>query len=194
MPTDEKTAPAVILPQTLTRNEVEFPLTLSTFGKLSPNAGQQYPHPDIKPTNVEHFVPFAGIDWVAKLLLRDVKREFADIWLDNIDEATGTINLDAWKAAALDFTEGVATLKDLQDEKNELSDRVQQITDMDEYVAPEGQEPTPAFLALQDEIKGIGNRIKSLNAQMKQIKAKYEAVVAKREAAKAAKAASAVAA
>jgi hypothetical protein len=146
MPDETVQAPApVILPKSLTRNEVEFPLALSTFGKLSPNAGQSYPHPDIKPTNVMEFIPFAGVDWVSKLLLRDVKREFADIWLDNIDDKTGTINMDAWKAAACDFTEGVATLKDLQDEKNELSDRVQAITDDDDYSWPEGTEPTPAY-------------------------------------------------
>lgn len=175
-------------PPSITRNGITKVLAEQTFGKRSDNAGKKFYAPEFSIGDFANDSVWTGADWFISMGNKAARRIFGEMHVDNIDEKTGLLNFDAWKIEAEDFTAGVVTLRELQEEVNDLVDQQSTLATGDKFGEVDSAgEPTADALEVNKAIVAITAKLRPLRVQMASIKQKYEAVVAKREAAKAAK-------
>lgn len=179
----------------ITRNEVVKELTPMPFGKKSDNFGKFFVAPVLTLANWENDVKWVGQDEVFDGLNRSLRTIFADIYVDNIDENTGILNMEAFLADCADFSAGVAKLDEINEQLDELQG-IQQTYAFDENFGAtvDGTDKTPlteAAQQLQQKITEVARKINPLRAKREVIKAKYAVRAEKRAAKKAAKEAAA---
>lgn len=166
------------------RNGVDLTLTSTVFGKKSKNnAGKPFffPNPNINDTN---FVTWMGEDVIVDYLRRDLRRDFADIYLDNIDEKTGILNEEKYLLECKNFDQGRVGLQALQDEVDRLTDINSAIYDK----MLELDTDSPEYAAAVEEMKTNQGLIKPYRQKIAAISAEYKERAAKRKAEEAAEA------
>lgn len=182
-------------PPVVIRNESSKTLSLTEFGKKSPNKGVPFFTPVFTADTFQEDVKWAGIDEVTATLNREYRGIFGDIFIDNRDEKTGDINWDALQADWADFTAGVQKLSDIEDEIETIQDKQNElINDPNFEMTEEGVAVTAEAVAIKKQMIENTVKIKALRAQREVISAKYAVRAEKRKANKAAKEAAAKAA
>lgn len=178
---------AAVTPPSITRNEVSKVLSEDSFGKNSKAKGQKFFTPKFTAAGIVDDSKWLGLDYIINVLNRTTRRVFADLYLDNIDDKTGKFDEVNWLKEATDFTEGVATLSDLQEEVDELTGKMQDIvTNETSGFGQTNEDGTYTELALQkeEEVKKLGLTLKPLRAQIAKIRATYKERLEKKEATK----------
>jgi hypothetical protein len=168
------------------RNGISFPFTWTSTGKKHKNPGVAYPMPLLKPSQLqtdENARTWYG-DMPDTIINRYFRAVYADIALDNFDEATGEINWATWTDAASEPNAGRTKIADLEAEVAEQIDITTALTDK-VFTMMENDSENPEIATLQSQIQNIlKNVVKPLRLKIADIKAKYDKIVAAREAKK----------
>ena len=165
----------------INRNGVDFTLSKSTTGKKHSVPGMDFWFPEVTDEQLKdpNVLQWFG-DVVANATNKVTRIIFTDLAIENTVD--GVLNIEAWKAAASDFTAGRAKIADLEQEVAEQVDITVALTDklmkLMEDSAPESE-----VLDMQNQIQNIvRNIIKPLRLKISDIKAKYAKIVEAREA------------
>lgn len=176
--------------QVIERNGVKKLLIVDEFGKKSNYKGIKFPRPEFSIGDFENDSKWCGLDWVVALMNKSARLIFGDLFVDDDYQKefseTGKYPWEKWKADAEAFTAGIAKLKDLMDDKEELVAQQQALVADPLFSLGEGEESTPAYVELTEKIKLLGKKIAPLTKQIADIRAKYAARIEKKEAAAAA--------
>lgn len=165
----------------VTRNGVTKTLTEQIFGKKSPHAGKKFPAPEFSSANIDEGIVWIGKEEVAAMASTYLRRIFADLYVDSVEENEGKFILEKFLEDAADFTAGVAKLSDLQEEIDQLL-TLQQTYVVDENFGATAEDgtPTPEAVALVQKMKEVSAKIKPLKIQIAGIKEVYKQRAAKR--------------
>ena len=169
---------------TVERNGVSFPFTWTSTGKKHKNPGVAYPMPLLKPSQLqtdENARIWYG-DMPDTIVNRFFRAVYADIALDNFDEASGEINWATWNDAASEPNAGRTKIADLEAEVAEQIDITTALTDK-VFDMMENDSENPQIQVLQQEIQStLKNIVKPLRQKIADIKAKYDKIVEARKA------------
>jgi len=181
----------------ITRNGLDKTFEQDNFGKRSKDhAGTAFYTPVLKAplvreieldgktqkvlTDIEDFI-WGGVEDLTNSINTSLRRQFAEIYLDNVDEKTGVFNEEQWKIDAADFAAGVERLSAIEDKLDALA--AEQVSIVDD---PNFGEDNAENTALQERLKALNSRVKPLRVTRATIEAKYKARAEKRAARKAA--------
>lgn len=84
------------------------------------NKDKEYPAPAISAETLDEDIKWLGRDTVVSWLQTLCKRAAQEIWLDNLDPATGEVNVPKFLAELAEFTSVSLKLADLKDKYDEL--------------------------------------------------------------------------
>jgi len=172
----------------ITRNGITLACVEDAFGKQSNTPGRKFFKVELDLAKSEHQTWF-GLDNLTSMTNRYIRKEFAAIHNDNVDEKSGEFNFDQWLADATDFTAGVAKLSELEEQLDSLQVLQQNYAlDANFGATDDNGEKTPEAVELENKIREVAKRIKPLRTQKAAIEAKYAAAAAKRKAKEAASA------
>lgn len=170
-------------PLSITRNNTSLTLTPKQFGKKSKNSGAWYQTPEISPASFETIVPWFGTQFVCDVINKASRLIGQDIYLGNISETDGKLDGVKYAAELTDFTEGIAKLGDLEEDKEELEIQLAAAVNDPLFTETDDNDvATEASKTLQVEAKRIGSLIKPIRKQIAAIEAKYALRSAARKA------------
>jgi hypothetical protein len=168
-----------------TKDEIGKALTLTSWGKTSPNKGKEFWCPDVTIEDWEEWVKWFGIENIIGPLRRSARAIFGDISLDKtVLNDDGTVNEVAIMAMWEDFTSGGAKKGEIEDELDSLQEtQAKYVLDNDDYGAtnPDGT-PTEAAVKLNELITNLNKKVRSLKKQLAEINERSDKRVAARKA------------
>lgn len=182
-PSPVKTA-EVATPPTISRNGVDKLFVQDQFGKNSPNAGVKFFKPEVTIATLIDDLKWIGDSYTVSVLNRSLRRNFAEMALDNVDESTGVFNADQWNKDAITFDEGSQSLSDLNQEIDDLQGKMSLLAldpnfgDTDNTTGT----PTPEAISVNTQIATISKQLQPLRALRQKIKTEYAARIAKKDA------------
>lgn len=173
------------------RNGVNKTLTKGVFGKKSPAAGTAFWFPTFTEEALTDDLKWYGVDNVIGGLNKVSRGVFSAIFEDHFTNEDGSFNPekyaeksehDAYLADLADFTAGVDSKSDIEEQINQLVDEQGALFDKasDENVSDEQS------LEYQQQMTAIAGKIKPLRRKVKEIESKYAVRTAQRAAKKAA--------
>lgn len=166
------------------RNDITKVLKEQVFGKQSDRGGVKFYAPVIDLT-VEDDVKWAGIENLSGIVNKTLRKIFADLYVDNVNEETGVFDRENWEAQAADFTAGVAKLSDIEEQLDSLMAEQQSYALDPDFGATvddsEGSPKTERAVEIEKHIREVANKIKPLRTQKAAIEVKYAAAALKRK-------------
>ena len=135
------------------RNGVKLPLVNYKIIR-GENKDKEYPAPQVTAENLASVLKWIGDSTLQGLILPKLKATFQELWLDAPLLSDGTRDVAVFLKNAADFAAVAKKLKELRDEKDELSTRVAMLLDK--------AETKEQF----DELRGLGAAIRALNDQI----------------------------
>lgn len=182
-PSPVKTA-EVATPPTISRNGVDKLFVQDQFGKNSPNAGVKFFKPEVTIATLVDDLKWIGDSFTVSVLNRSLRRNFAEMALDNVDETTGVFNADQWNKDAITFDEGSQSLSDLTQEIDDLQGKMSLLALDDNFGATDTTTgtPTPEAISVNTQIATISKQLQPLRALRQKIKTEYAARIAKKDA------------
>lgn len=182
-PSPVKTA-EVATPPTISRNGVDKLFVQDQFGKNSPNAGVKFFKPEVTIATLSDDLKWIGDSYTVSVLNRSLRRNFAEMALDNVDDSTGVFNADQWNKDAMTFDEGSQSLSDLNQEIDDLQGKMSLLALDENFGAVDTTTgaPTPEAISVNTQIATISKQLQPLRALRQKIKTEYAARIAKKDA------------
>lgn len=169
----------------ITRNEVSLTLVSDQFGKNSKKPGFKFWTPKLSVSTFTNDMSWVGQLYIVNTLNRIIRKTFAEIAIDNIDEATGKVDYDKWLLEAQSFDEAGATLSDLDEEIDTINGKMQQVVcDPDTAFGQVGADdkPTEAAIEANALVLEYNQQLKALRSKRNEIRTKYQLRIEKKEA------------
>lgn len=182
---DSANPPVVPKAPVITRNEVALTLVSDQFGKNSKKPGFKFWTPKLSVSTFANDMLWVGQLYIVNTLNRIIRKTFAEIAIDNIDEATGKVDYDKWLLEAQSFDEAGATLSDLDEEIDTINGKMQQVVcDPDTAFGQVGADdkPTEAAIEANALVLEYNQQLKALRSKRNEIRTKYQLRIEKKEA------------
>lgn len=180
-----------VLPEkSVTRNGVTKVMAWKTFGKKSPNAGKQFPAPEVALSSIEDDIKWVGPLEICNVVTKALRRVAMDIYDNALNKETGEFDWDQWQKDMTAMDTGFPRLSELEDDISELQDQNGAILDSPEFndALTEGEEITGALMEFKKTLSANNQKIKALKKQYAEIEAEYQVRAERRKATKAANA------
>lgn len=188
--TDTNTAAApVVNAPAVERSGIVKKLSQMSFGKKSKLVGHKFFSPEITEEHFDEDSKWIGLGNIVDITNAWLRRTFMDIYIDNLKD-DGTFNADAAQADYADFTAGVATLSDLNESIDSLSELQSAYVSDPQYAFGEEDaegKATEKACETANNLKAVAAKLKVLRAKKAAIKDEYQKRAELRDARKAAK-------
>lgn len=153
----------------ITRNGITRPLVEHKIIR-GDNKDKTYPSVDFTGVDANTVFAFMGLDTVKGLCQTLIKRVSQTLWLDNIDDNTGEVNIDKFLTELAEFTSSALNLSELKDKLDEVYNQQNKLiaaldTDMTPEVLAELKENTKLVNVLKAQIEARGRKTKQNEAQ-----------------------------
>jgi hypothetical protein len=184
-------------PPLVTRNGITLPLTETVFGKTSNQKGKVFWTLEANSASWQDIQTFIGESILIANTNRSLRKVGADIFTDEKNTQNGVIQWSEILSDWAEFDTGGSTLKDLNEDRDALTDSTQALIDAEGYQVqvdatgnPICNEQYPYGIPLDPtewakinvQIIENNKRATKIKFEIKRIQGKYEAAAAKRQA------------